>query len=90
MSPADLDATTVVADWLPIITARIVAVLIAVDAMADALNHNAGAEYVATLRHRAFQALVRLDEVVPGGIRDQLWPEFQIGFDRAIARAETA
>ena len=86
----DVDATTAMTDWLPIITRRTVDLLLAVDAVADALQHGAGAEYVTVLRHRVYQAMARLDEVATGGIRDQLWPEYQAGLDRAIARAEAA
>lgn len=83
----DHDATTTVADWIPIITARIVAVLTACDALADAIRNGAGDTYVDLLRHRTYQAIVRLDEVAP--IRDELLPEYRAGLDLALERAET-
>ena len=85
MSQPNLDATTTIAQWIPIINARTVAVLLAVDAVVDAMRYNAGDDYVAILRHRAYESLVRLHEAVPDGIRHGLWPEFQIGFDRVMA-----
>lgn len=83
----DLDTTTSVAEWVPIITARAVALIIALDHLTDAQRNNAGEHYVDTLRHRVYAALARLNEVTP--VRDQLWPEFRREFDRLIERAES-
>ena len=49
---SDLDASTSVADWLPLISRRIVDVLLACDSLADAVRNGAGDRYVDVLRHR--------------------------------------
>ncbi len=85
----DLNTTTVVADRLPLIQRRTVDLLLACDHLADAVRNDAGDHYVEILRNRAYQALVRLNEAVPGGIRDGLWPEFQIGLDQTTQQAKS-
>lgn len=86
----DLDATTDVADWLPLISRRIVEVLIACDSLADAVRNGAGDRYVDVLRHRVYESVARLDEVAAGGVRDGLDPVYRREFDRVLARAEAA
>ena len=87
---SDLDASTSVADWLPLISRRIVDVLLACDSLADAVRNGAGDRYVDVLRHRVYELVARLDEVAVGGVREGLDPVYRREFDRVLARAEAA
>ena len=83
MSQETLDATITIAQWLPIIGLRTVALIYAVDDVADTLRNHADIDHIEMLRNEVFAALIRLDEVTP--VRAGLDPEFRRGFDRVLA-----
>lgn len=61
------------------------AVVLSCEATAEAVKVGASDQAIERLKQTAWEALIRLDEVVPDGVRDGLAPEFQSEFDRVLA-----
>ena len=72
--------------WLPIIQRQLALVLECAERILEAMQRGATDEEVDRIRHETYEALIRLDEVVPDGVRSGLRPEFKRGFDLTLAR----